>query len=703
MKRYRRSRQLLPMIAVTAIFAVASSSSQPCDLNKYSDSATSSDVLMHSLNISENEEEEKIIMALCRQEENVDNYDNDHSYNRHGEEECEDQVKVIVSKRSDRDGRIRNGTVVGQDNKVSHPKNASSNASREGNMTPGRNESLTVKKKTKKKTKIIRQGLAAKEKKVVMMHASDSVLMKREETNPESHKARISKSSTSMSYNSTTASSNMQDSSLWWTDDLKRTQSEIKHPQSKKRPKDDIICTQPEERHVHYENNDSNGLQQSLLQPQGNDVVFKQQQQKQQQQQHRQQQQNDSHGNTSISVTSSKKISHHPLRLHTTRKGTNLIIPASMDATFGHKHQEPKQDQAKEMKSVEKPQLQQQQQLKQQQQQQQQQTNPQQERNPIQLPKQLPKKSIPSQQRQPKPSTLFPTTMSLTTPWARKFISSRPKDALLPIPREFLSDGFNLVHLAPIVERAVEVMKSRGDMIQLQTKTGDENSSIVPPTPSSLHHMSLYKAALRLILEEGDGISNSHRDSNDGGLTDNSRSIAYSHAKYSQEEIQKAAEVLYILVHARYASSPRGLDTIKRMFQHKKLLSNRDNVPIHPIFGQCCRIPCKGMPLLPIGMSDCYDIEEKGGVGRRAMRYCPCCREMFYMWDSKVDGAAWGTSFAHLFLMVYGSDVFASLLGPSRDGNRNFHDESSVLVQQQPRPTIFGFPLHPSVYSFKRA
>jgi hypothetical protein len=99
--------------------------------------------------------------------------------------------------------------------------------------------------------------------------------------------------------------------------------------------------------------------------------------------------------------------------------------------------------------------------------------------------------------------------------------------------------------MAPIVERAVEVMESRGDMIQLRSKTDDENSSIVPPTQSSLHHMSLpYKAALCLILEEEDGISNSHRGSSAGGLTYHSRSIAHSHAKYTTRGNTKGSRSL---------------------------------------------------------------------------------------------------------------------------------------------------------------
>ena len=250
--------------------------------------------------------------------------------------------------------------------------------------------------------------------------------------------------------------------------------------------------------------------------------------------------------------------------------------------------------------------------------------------------------------KSPQPEKTLPTTMSLTTPWARKFILSRPKDALLPIPREFLSDGFNLVQLAAIVEKAVEAMILRDIGRKLNT-----NSNV------STSNASLYKVALRLILQ-------------DDAKTDSNSTIS---SAYTPFQIQKAAEVLYTMVHARYVSSPRGLDTVRRMFKRN------NEVGIEPIFGRCSRMCCNGMPLLPIGISDSYDIGGKGGTKRRARRYCPCCNETFYMWDSKVDGAAWGTSFAHLFLMAQGSEVFSAT--------------TKNMKIQQPTRKIFGFKIHP--------
>jgi len=58
------------------------------------------------------------------------------------------------------------------------------------------------------------------------------------------------------------------------------------------------------------------------------------------------------------------------------------------------------------------------------------------------------------------------------------------------------------------------------------------------------------------------------------------------------------------------------------------------------------------------------------------------------MWDSKIDGAAWGSSFAHLFLMAHGSEVFsAKFLEGSSQGGAQLN---------QPVAKIFGFPIHPA-------
>lgn len=245
-------------------------------------------------------------------------------------------------------------------------------------------------------------------------------------------------------------------------------------------------------------------------------------------------------------------------------------------------------------------------------------------------------KTVNSKQYATRPAT----TMSLTTPWARKFILSRPKDALLPIPREYLSDGFNLVNIAPVIHQIFH-----------------EHNNTIQSTSS------IYKSAIKLILEEEDG-------------TMNSTSIS--------KDVQHAAEVVYQLVHARFVCSPRGLDTIRRMFE-RNIVSGT----IYPIFGRCTRMSCNGTALLPYGMSDQYDISRKGTIQRKAMRYCCCCKEVFFCWDSKADGCAWGPSFAFLFLMTHGRDIFPTTC-PSSDIT-NLKSKSN-----QPPRKVFGFLVHPA-------
>jgi hypothetical protein len=172
-------------------------------------------------------------------------------------------------------------------------------------------------------------------------------------------------------------------------------------------------------------------------------------------------------------------------------------------------------------------------------------------------------------------------TTSSTTTWVRRFLSTRPRDALLPVPREYLSDGFNLVQLAPIVERIAAMDEGYAACLTNEQK---ENR----------HAFPLFKAALKLIL-----------------LEDEPSLVPVT--------VQKAAEVLYTLVHARYILSPRGLETVRRVLQGQRGV-------VEPVFGKCPRIPCRGMPLLPLGDSD--DFDYRGHVSTRAKRFCPCCGEV---------------------------------------------------------------------------
>ncbi len=246
---------------------------------------------------------------------------------------------------------------------------------------------------------------------------------------------------------------------------------------------------------------------------------------------------------------------------------------------------------------------------------------------------------------------LLPTTMSLTTPWARKFILSRPKDALLPIPRDFLTDGFNLVQLAPLVERLV-TQNDEQQHVHLQQHGHKSHHG---KNDSSSSYPSLYKAALRLILDDNESnniyvvrnvtkYDHSNRTLSSSAATN--PTIASTQQQHNPILVQKAAELLYTLVHSRYVTSPRGLDTIRRMFIRNYQIGTKEVV-----FGRCPRVCCDGNPLLPYGKSCEYDFESVigdkegavassssviGDIQRKSMRYCCSCGEVkvLYMFMS---------------------------------------------------------------------
>ena len=71
-------------------------------------------------------------------------------------------------------------------------------------------------------------------------------------------------------------------------------------------------------------------------------------------------------------------------------------------------------------------------------------------------------------------------------------------------------------------------------------------------------------------------------------------------------------------------------------------------------FGRCPRVYCEGHPVLPVGLSDTPG-------KHRVMTYCPKCQDVFIPPNTLaaryVDGAYFGTTFPHFFLMQYPDHV----------------------------------------------
>lgn len=138
--------------------------------------------------------------------------------------------------------------------------------------------------------------------------------------------------------------------------------------------------------------------------------------------------------------------------------------------------------------------------------------------------------------------------------------------------------------------------------------------------------------------------------------------VESSHGDMFTEEqnelVESAAEMLYGLIHVRYILTSKGMAAMLDKFK------NYD-------FGRCPRVYCCGQPCLPVGQSD---IPRSSTV----KIYCPKCEDIYYprsKYQGNIDGAYFGTTFPHLFLMSYGH------LKPQKPSQRYV-------------PRIFGFKVH---------
>ncbi|EPS62636.1 hypothetical protein M569_12153, partial [Genlisea aurea] len=148
-----------------------------------------------------------------------------------------------------------------------------------------------------------------------------------------------------------------------------------------------------------------------------------------------------------------------------------------------------------------------------------------------------------------------------------------------------------------------------------------------------------YDSALDLILD----VESSHGDM----ITEE-----------QNELVESAAEMLYGLIHARYILTTKGMAAMLEKYKNYE-------------FGRCPRAYCCGQPCLPVGPSD---IPHSNTV----KIYCPKCEDIYYprsKYQGNIDGAYFGTTFPHLFLMTYGN------LKPQK-------------ATQSYVPRVFGFKLH---------
>jgi len=127
-----------------------------------------------------------------------------------------------------------------------------------------------------------------------------------------------------------------------------------------------------------------------------------------------------------------------------------------------------------------------------------------------------------------------------------------------------------------------------------------------------------------------------------------------------QEIVESAAEMLYGLIHARYIVTNRGMHAMYEKYRSAA-------------FGRCPHVFCQGQPVLPVGLSDLprnYTVNV----------FCPRCHGLFFPKSTRqanIDGAYFGTTFPHLYLMTHPDMV------PNKP-------------TQQYQPRIYGFKINQS-------
>mmetsp|Transcript_37655 Transcript_37655/g.82483 ORF Transcript_37655/g.82483 Transcript_37655/m.82483 type:complete len:392 (+) Transcript_37655:392-1567(+) len=150
--------------------------------------------------------------------------------------------------------------------------------------------------------------------------------------------------------------------------------------------------------------------------------------------------------------------------------------------------------------------------------------------------------------------------------------------------------------------------------------------------------------------------------------------------------LTQSACTLYGLIHARYIITAHGLDAMYNKYAARQ-------------FGTCPLIQCSGQPALPVGLRD-----EMGADTVKI--YCPRCQSVYHPPPARsrpshhgpgpgsgsdaIDGAAFGTTFPHLFLMTFNNLVPKPLNSKSKYVPRVFGFRVHDSARQRPPTTGTG-------------
>ncbi|KAH6915365.1 casein kinase subunit II beta, partial [Coprinopsis sp. MPI-PUGE-AT-0042] len=160
--------------------------------------------------------------------------------------------------------------------------------------------------------------------------------------------------------------------------------------------------------------------------------------------------------------------------------------------------------------------------------------------------------------------------------------------------------------------------------------------------------------------------------------------------------VESSAEMLYGLVHQRYILTRAGLQAMAEKYENG-------------VFGACPRVYCVSTNVVPCGRSDMPGVDT-------VKLFCSNCNDIYVPPSSRfqgVDGAFFGTTFAHLFFQTYRELAPApfwkapmangSPLSP-RSASGSIPNRTSPFVNPNPhggQKRANGFVYVPRIYGFK--
>lgn len=160
--------------------------------------------------------------------------------------------------------------------------------------------------------------------------------------------------------------------------------------------------------------------------------------------------------------------------------------------------------------------------------------------------------------------------------------------------------------------------------------------------------------------------------------------------------VESSAEMLYGLVHQRYILTRMGLQAMVDKYESG-------------VFGSCPRVYCVGCNVVPCGRSDMPGLDT-------VKLFCPNCNDLYVPPSSRfqgVDGAFFGTTFAHLFFQSYRELAPAPFwkapsprAGNGTSSSRRSSSDSRASPFVNPNPhggqkRASGYVYVPRIYGFK--